>query len=416
VITTRPAWARLMVETLRERLTRGESDEARRTGLREALVAFHKDSAIRDLVASLLRADSTPVETRVLLLDAIVQAPVGRLPAIWIAELRWCLENKDQRVVRQAMAILRASGTSECDDVLLRFAAESTRPVDARIDALAAITRRQKQLDSDLFDALLVWSHRDQPGIRRLSAAGALGQATLTEPQLEALAKAIATAGALELPRLLPAFERSKKREIGAGLIGALEKSPGFASLTPDTLRQVFRSYPKSIQRSVDRLVERIEAKSADQAVRLTQLEGGMKDGDPVRGRELFFGQKAACATCHTAQNRGGHVGPELTKIGGIRSTRDLLEAVVYPSASFVRGFEPYLVATQDGQVYTGVIATESSEVIDLVVADRNVVRLPRASIEEIEPARTSIMPQGLDAQLTRKELADIVSFLGSLK
>jgi hypothetical protein len=36
----------------------------------------------------------------------------------------------------------------------------------------------------------------------------------------------------------------------------------------------------------------------------------------------------------------GGKVGPDLTSVGQIRTERDLLEAVVYPSASFVRSYE----------------------------------------------------------------------------
>jgi hypothetical protein len=50
-------------------------------------------------------------------------------------------------------------------------------------------------------------------------------------------------------------------------------------------------------------------------------------------------------------------------------------------------------------------VTTESAE-----------VRLPRFDNEEIEPSRLSIMPQGLDTQLSRKELSDSIADLGSLK
>ena len=138
--------------------------------------------------------------------------------------------------------------------------------------------------------------------------------------------------------------------------------------------------------------------------------------GDASRGQEIFFGQKAACTLCHSAQGQGGHVGPDLGKIGAIRTGRDLLESIVYPSASFARGFEPYVIATQDGRVHSGIIARESSEAIELVTADRSQVRLPRATIEELGQSRISIMPQGLDAQLGPQELADLIAFLRSLK
>ena len=44
----------------------------------------------------------------------------------------------------------------------------------------------------------------------------------------------------------------------------------------------------------------------------------------------------------------GGHVGPDLTNIGQARTERDLLESIVYPSASFVRSYEPIIVVTTD--------------------------------------------------------------------
>jgi cytochrome c1 len=39
-------------------------------------------------------------------------------------------------------------------------------------------------------------------------------------------------------------------------------------------------------------------------------------------------------------------------------------------------------------------------------------VRVARADIEEMRPGTVSVMPAGLDQQLTRQELADLVAFL----
>ena len=77
--------------------------------------------------------------------------------------------------------------------------------------------------------------------------------------------------------------------------------------------------------------------------------------GDVGRGRRIFFGEKVACSSCHTIGTEGGHVGPDLTGIGAIRSGHDLLEAVVFPSASFVPGHEVYNVETANERI-AGVI------------------------------------------------------------
>ena len=42
-----------------------------------------------------------------------------------------------------------------------------------------------------------------------------------------------------------------------------------------------------------------------------------------------------------------------MSKIGALRSRRDLIEAVVFPNASFAREFEPYVVTTKDGKIET---------------------------------------------------------------
>ena len=39
-----------------------------------------------------------------------------------------------------------------------------------------------------------------------------------------------------------------------------------------------------------------------------------------------------------------------------------------------------------------------------------------RADVSEMRPGAVSIMPEGLDQQLTRQELADLVAFLRALK
>jgi putative heme-binding domain-containing protein len=112
----------------------------------------------------------------------------------------------------------------------------------------------------------------------------------------------------------------------------------------------------------------------------------------------------------------GGRIGPDLSTIGGIRSGQDLLEAIVFPSASFARGYEPYLVDMKDGKTHSGIIGRETPEAIYLITADRPEVRLPRQSIETLERGRVSIMPQGLDTQLSREELANLIAFLKSLR
>src|SRR5262249_14382720 len=130
---------------------------------------------------------------------------------------------------------------------------------------------------------------------------------------------------------------------------------------------------------------------------------------DVTRGQKVFNSQKAACLSCHTVGYVGGKVGPDLTRIGAIRTERDLLDSIVYPSSSFVRGYEPVQVTTKKGKTYNGVMRKGAPD-------ETNEVRIGRDEIDELVPGKVSIMPAGLDKQLSPRDLADLIAFLKACK
>ncbi|MBX9626733.1 MAG: c-type cytochrome, partial [Gemmataceae bacterium] len=119
---------------------------------------------------------------------------------------------------------------------------------------------------------------------------------------------------------------------------------------------------------------------------------------------------------CHQMGYVGGKVGPDLTRVGGTRSDRDLLEAIVFPSASFVRSYEPVRVVTTDGRTLSGVLTKDAPDEIVLAVAADKEERIARADVESIGPGTVSVMPAGLDQQLSVQDLADLVAFLKASK
>ena len=112
----------------------------------------------------------------------------------------------------------------------------------------------------------------------------------------------------------------------------------------------------------------------------------------------------------------GGRVGPDLTRIGKIRSDRDLLASILFPSASFVRSYEPTTIVTVDGLVLNGVLKDESDDHVVLALDAQKVVRLSHDQIDERQPGKVSIMPEGLEKHFTPQQLADLVVFLKASK
>jgi putative membrane-bound dehydrogenase-like protein len=416
IVTRRRGWARETIGLLGDWLRQEKLDATRQESLRGALLAFAGEKSVQDLVARTLHDDGTPPGTRLLLLETMAQAPLPKLPDAWVKELGTTLTRHDDRVVGQALAVARAARVTEFDDTLLALARDKGRPADVRIAAIAAVAPRLPELKTGLYDYLRARLDQEVPPLERLAAAQALSGARLDDAQLAGLAQVIASAGGLELPHLLAPYEHNHTAAVGKELVQALARSPGLTSLTPDALRRTLQDYPAEVREAAGPLLKRLAPDAEQQKARLAELEPLLTGGDRARGREVFYGKKATCALCHAVRGEGGHIGPDLSTIGAIRTGRDLLESIVFPSASFARGYEPYVVATRAGTVVTGTLARETREAVFLHQADRSEVRVARAEIDSIEPGRVSIMPQGLDAQISRQDLGDLLAFLQALR
>jgi putative membrane-bound dehydrogenase-like protein len=416
ILIAHPAWSQEALALVADWLRQPKLDETRQDQLRGALLAFCKAEAVQDLVARTLRRDQTPAAIRLLLLETMAHLPLDHLPATWAAEARWSLDRGEEAVVRQAVATIRATRLTECDEALLNLARDSKRPTDLRLASIAAAAPRLAQLEAGLFDFAVACLGSDRPPLERRDAAQGLGQCPLSDKQRDALTSAVGKASALELPHLLAAYEGNKNAAVGRKLVAALDAAPGREGLTLDIVRQTLADYPPEVRAAAKSLFKLLEADTARQRIRLAELQPLLTGGDAGKGRELFFGNKASCSACHAVRAEGGRIGPDLSTIGGIRSGQDVLESIVFPSASFARGYEPYLVDMKDGKTHSGIIGRETPEAIYLITADRAEVRLPRQSIDTLERGRVSIMPQGLGTQLSREELADLIAFLKSLR
>jgi putative membrane-bound dehydrogenase-like protein len=411
----RPSWAGEVTGLLRKWLAEPGLAGDREELLRETLIALGGEPAVQALIGEVLARAETPVAARLVLWEGIARGG-RRLPAAWRPALVRDLASPDHRVARQAIAAIAAAGGGALDDVMRGLARDPARPVELRVAAAGVLGGRPTPLDPDLFELLVSQCNPDAAFGVRLEAARALGAARLEAEQLAALIPLVAWAGPLELPALLKAFETDPKAELGLRLIAALEQTPGRAVLAAGQLAKLTASYPADVRAAAERLQRRL---AEEKAVQTRRFEGAwelLDGGDPARGRQLFFGQTAACAACHRARGQGEDLGPDLTRIGAVRSRSDLLESIVFPSASFARGYEPTAVATRSGRIYYGVIAREHADSLTLRTAQRETIRIARSDVEEMAPGKISLMPAGLDKILTPDDLRDLLAYLSSLK
>ena len=83
---------------------------------------------------------------------------------------------------------------------------------------------------------------------------------------------------------------------------------------------------------------------------------------------------------------------------------------------SFVRSYEPVNVATLDGRQFNGILKKDAPDEVILVLAADKEERIARDNIESLKPGTVSVMPAGLDQQLSKQDLADLVAFLRAAK
>jgi putative heme-binding domain-containing protein len=416
VITSHSGWSAVIVGLVKSWLAEPKLDAGREELLKGVLVSFSRDAAMQDLMAQTLRSEKTTADQRLLVLESMARALPERFPPTWLAEARWSLDHADERVVRQAVALIRAAGIGEFDEALLRIAKDEARSVELRVESISAAVPRLAKLDNALYRFLLTCLDKDKAPLLRVSAAEAVGKSPLDDNQLNQLPPVVSLAGPLELPRMFAVYERSRNAGVAKKLLAVLDAAPGFTSLSADTVRKVLKGYPDEIRLQADAIAKKLEVDTTQMKEKLDSMASLLEKGDAKAGREVFLGKKAGCTACHMVAGQGGKVGPDLSKIGSIRAPRDLLEAVVFPSATFARGFEPFLIRNKNGVIFDGLIARETPDAIYLFTSERIEKRIPRASIDVLQQSKVSVMPQGLDNQISRDELRDLIAFLGSLR
>jgi putative heme-binding domain-containing protein len=230
------------------------------------------------------------------------------------------------------------------------------------------------------------------------------------------LAGSAAGASATVLRSVLPVFARSDDRDVGSALVDALARNPAAEVLSPAELDRALEKNPVEVRDRARPLRAKLTARQAGKADYLARVSSELAPlrGNADVGHELFLSPKLGCYGCHRAVGRGGTVGPDLSKIGQIRTQAELLESILFPDLTVAPEYRSYLVETRDGRVMTGLVVRDDLDAITLRAADLAETRIARKDVERMSPTTTSLMSEGLEKSMTRQELRDLLEFLWS--
>ena len=132
-----------------------------------------------------------------------------------------------------------------------------------------------------------------------------------------------------------------------------------------------------------------------------------------VDGEKIF---SVTCTVCHQVNNTGYDFGPKLSEIGAKLPKEGLLEAIIHPSAGIGFGYDGWQVKLKDGSLLSGIIASKTTSEIDLKFPGGSHKLLKTSEVESLTKMKESMMPEGLGANMSTQDMANLLGYLEGLK
>lgn len=205
----------------------------------------------------------------------------------------------------------------------------------------------------------------------------------------------------------------SSRVEFAAELMSAVESdSLDKKELSALQIRQMHSLNNAELTKRLEKVWGKIGVSSEDARKLITKLRTTYTTAplwafSEDRGREIF---QKKCAVCHPLDGSTVPLGPGLK--GSWRNGLDyFLENVVDPNAVVGENYRMTLIVNDSGQVFTGLLDSESDTAVVLRTAEKT-VSIPKSEIEERKIVDQSLMPTGLLDQMTEIEVIELLKFL----
>ena len=191
-------------------------------------------------------------------------------------------------------------------------------------------------------------------------------------------------------------------------LLGELEaRRISVTELDPSRAAQLLHHRNPEVRRRAQALLA--AAAPADRRQVIAEYQKSLSlASDAKRGREVFAKN---CTACHRIADLGVSVAPD---IGDSRTMTpaQILVDILDPNRKIDSNYFSYTAITKEGKVYTGILATETASSVTLRQQENKTVRLLRDEIEQLHSNGVSLMPVGLEKNIDRQQMADLIAFI----
>ena len=416
VIASQPAWQVELLALFRQLMAETEWSPRQRLLLDGLVVASVQKKAFQHAMTEVLHAPDMPLAAKRALLESwqfVPDLPEDLQPLAVLP----VIEPAMSELLSVGLTLMRKFDLAKHEEFrekVMHLAYDGKLASELRVQALEVIAHQDRELRPKMF-AFLQRRIQDpvvSPIDRRRAAQvlAFLDIDLLEKATLMQYINLIETSSPLERDVLLtPLLSAAVRKEfIADGLGKALATQA--ASLSTVQMQNLRTAFPDND--AIRSISERNEIAHEDRGQRLNVLLESLPTGNASRGKILFHETKATCTLCHRVGNAGGRLGPDLSHIGAIRNRRDLLEAIVFPNATIVNGYENYLITSKDGSTHAGLVHRQSREYVYMIGIDQQEQRLSRDRIQDMKRSPISVMPPGLEQLFSQEALADLIAYL----
>jgi putative membrane-bound dehydrogenase-like protein len=294
--------------------------------------------------------------------------------------------------------------TSQLSDLLAahqQTSLEVSRPIADRIAAVELLAYRPFAESSSVLNELLT---SNQPAalqsaaIKTLAAKGTPASEIMIERWQE-MRPAVRSQALAALLRHTASIEMT----LAAMADGQMNAS----ALSVDQRVLLLKSSNDSIRKTAEQLFGGAVSPNRRKVVEQYQLALTLA-ASATEGAKVF---QRVCARCHRVDGKGHDAGPDITDVRN-RSRAAILSEILDPNAKVEPQFTAYTIVTLDGRTFSGLMASDSAEAVVLKMAEGKQQTFGRSEIDKIRAIAISLMPEGIEKDVTVQNMADLLEFL----
>ncbi|WP_298863436.1 PVC-type heme-binding CxxCH protein [uncultured Gimesia sp.] len=278
--------------------------------------------------------------------------------------------------------------------------------VKARVDAIDTLSIGKFENTKDVFEELLSVQQPLQVRQAAIAKLGFVNDDRVAGLILEAWP---GLSPQLRMSAIETLFSRKIWLMTMLNAIKAGEVNPG--DISPERVQLLKKNSDEKIRKLADSLFHKQRLTGRSDIVKAYQASLKLK-GNPVNGKLVF---KKSCSACHRLENVGVQLGADLKAIKD-RGTEAVLLNILDPNREVKPQYVTYLLLTTQGRTITGLIKSENANSITIARADGTSDTVLRIDIDELISSKLSFMPEGLEKQINKQEMADLLAYLNATK